>query len=340
MSAEHNQRSPGISRDRIALPSVDRVSTSTAAATGATGTRPSSVALVLGGALSTHSGGAVAATLFPRAGVLGVVTLRLAVAALLLLVVCRPRLRGHSRSDLLVVAGFGVALAGMNTLIYEAIARIPLGIAITCEVLGPLVLSVLAARRASSWLWALLALAGVAALGYGDAVGLDPAGIALALGAGAMWAAYILLSARTGARFPKADGLALAMTVAAALTVPLGIAVAGSRLLDPVTLGLGAAVALMSSALPFSLEMAALRRMPASVFAVLTGLGPAVAAVAGFVLLGQALGVVQVAGIGLVVAAGIGAVLGGRPAHPMSRTAAAVPTIAGSSRNSEYSAPE
>lgn len=264
--------------------------------------------LVLGGAVSVQSGAAVAALLFPRAGVAGVVTLRLVIAVVVLLVVCRPRLRGYTRSDWSAVAAFGVALAGMNALIYQAIERIPLGVAVTVEVLGPLVLSVIAGRRASSWLWAALALGGVVLLGRGGVGGLDPVGIGFALGAAAMWAAYILLSARTGSRFPKADGLALAMTVAAVLTLPWGVAASGTALLDPVTVGLGAAVAVLSSVLPYTLELLALRRMPTSTFAVLMSLGPAIAALAGYLVLDQALTPFQLLAIGLVIAASAGAV--------------------------------
>jgi inner membrane transporter RhtA len=266
------------------------------------------VGLVLGGAVSVQAGAAVAALLLPRAGVAGVVTLRLVIAALLLLVVCRPRLRGHTARDWLVVGAFGVALAGMNALIYQAIERIPLGVAVTVEVLGPLVLSVITGRRASSWLWAALALGGVVLLGRGGVDGLDPAGIGFAVGAAAMWAAYILLSARTGARFPKANGLALAMTVAAILTLPWGVTASGAALLDPVTAGLGAAVAVLSSVLPYTLELLALRRMPTSTFAVLMSLGPAIAALAGYLVLDQALAPVQLLAIGLVIAATAGAV--------------------------------
>ena len=266
------------------------------------------VALVLGSAFSIQAGAAVAALLFPRAGVAGVVTLRLVVGAVVLLAVCRPRLRGHTRGDWLTVVAYGVALAGMNVLIYQAIERVPLGVAVTVEVLGPLVLSVLAGRGAARWLWAGLALGGVVLLGRGGAGGLDPLGLAFAAGAAAMWAATILLTARAGARFPKTDGLALAMTVAAALALPWGVATAGAALLDPVTLGLGATVAVLSSALPYSLELIALRRLPTSTFAVLMSLGPVAAALAGFVVLGQALTAVQLLAVALVVAAGAGAV--------------------------------
>jgi inner membrane transporter RhtA len=266
------------------------------------------VALVLGGAVSVQFGAAVAALLFPRVEVAGVVTLRLVLAAMVLLVVCRPRLRGYHRDDWLLIIGFGAALAGMNTLIYEAIDRIPLGAAVTLEVLGPLVLSVIAGRWPTSWLWALLALGGVVLLGRGSISDLNMTGVGFALAAAVMWAAYILLSARTGHRFPKADGLALAMTLAAAMTLPLGLAAAGTSLLDPVTIGLGAAVAALSSILPYTLEMLALRRMPTSTFAVLMSLGPAIAAAAGFLVPGQSLSLLQVLAVGLVVAASGGAV--------------------------------
>ncbi|MFD3734399.1 DMT family transporter [Streptomyces sp. NPDC058632] len=266
------------------------------------------VGLVLAGGISVQFGGALAVTLMPRAGALGVVTLRLLVAAVVLLVVCRPRLRGHSRADWTTVIAFGVALAGMNGLFYQAVARIPLGTAVTLEVLGPLALSVLASRRAINLLWAGLALAGVVLLGGGGFDGLDPLGVAFALGAGVMWAAYIIFSARTGRRFPRADGLALAMAVAAVLFLPLGIAESGTKLLDPTVLALGAAVAMLSSVLPYTLELLALRRLPASTFAVLMSLEPAIAAAAGFLVLSQVLTLTEAAAIALVVAASMGAV--------------------------------
>ncbi|MFG1678250.1 DMT family transporter [Micromonospora sp. NPDC049282] len=266
------------------------------------------VALVLGGALSVQFGSALAALLFPRTGVAGAVTLRLALGALLMLAVCRPRLRGHRRDDWSAVVAFGLALAGMNSIFYQAIERIPLGPAVTLEVLGPLALSVVGARRAAAWCWAGLALAGVALLGQGGFDRLDPLGAALALAAGAMWAAYIVCSARVGARFPRADGLALALAVAALVTLPIGLVDAGGRLADPAVLGLGAALALLASVLPYSLELVALRRLPTATFAVLMSLGPAVAALAGWLVLGQALHPVEVLAIGLVVAASVGAV--------------------------------
>ncbi|MET8980681.1 EamA family transporter [Streptomyces sp. NPDC004539] len=266
------------------------------------------IGLVLAGGVSVQFGGALSVLLMPRAGALGVVTLRLVVAATVLLLICRPRLRGHSRADWGTVIVFGVTMSAMNGLFYQAVARIPLGPAVTLEVLGPLALSVLASRRALNAVWAALALAGVFLLGGGSFDSLDPVGVAFALSAGAAWASYIVFSARTGRRFPQADGLALAMAVGAVLFLPLGIAEAGTKLLDPVTLGLGAAVAMLSSVLPYTLELLALRRLPASTFAILMSLEPAIASAAGFFILDQTLTTLQALAIALVIGASMGAV--------------------------------
>ncbi|MQY38048.1 Threonine/homoserine exporter RhtA [Streptomyces sp. RB17] len=266
------------------------------------------VGLVLAGGISVQFGGALAVTLMPRAGAPGVVALRLLAAAVVLLLVCRPRLRGHSRADWGTVIAFGIAMGAMNGLFYEAVARIPLGPAVTLEVLGPLTLSVLTSRRAINALWAGLALLGVFLLSGGGFSSLDPTGVGFALGAGAMWAIYILFSARTGRRFPQADGLALAMAIAALLFLPIGITASGARLLNPTTIALGSAVALLSSVLPYTLELLALRRLPASTFAILMSLEPAIAATAGFLILGQSLSLPEAAAIALVIAASIGAV--------------------------------
>ena len=266
------------------------------------------VGLVLAGGVSVQFGGALAVTLMPRVGALGVVTLRLLVAAVVLLVICRPSLRGHSRSDWGTVVIFGITMAAMNGLFYQSLARIPLGPAVTLEVLGPLALSVLTSRRALNAVWAGLALAGVFLLGGGGFGSLDPVGVAFALGAGAMWATYIVFSARTGRRFPQADGLALAMVVAAVVFLPLGVVESGTKLLNPATIALGSAVAILSSVLPYTLELLALRRLPSSTFAILMSLEPAVAATAGFLILHQALSVPEAMAIALVIAASMGAV--------------------------------
>ncbi|MFD6423013.1 DMT family transporter [Streptomyces sp. NPDC060198] len=269
------------------------------------------VALVVGGVVSVQFGSAVAALLMPRAGAFGVVTLRLLVAAAVLLVVCRPKVRGYTRADWGTVVAFGVAMGAMNNLFYQALDRIPLGIAVTLEVLGPLALSVIASRRLVNFLWAGLALVGVALLGGAGGFGrLDLLGAGLAVAAGVMWALYIVFSARTGRRFPKADGLALAMAVAAVLSLPLGIAESGTKLAVPTTVLLGAAVALLSSVLPYTLELMALRRLPASTFAVMMSLEPAIASLAGFLILDQALSTTDALAIALVIGASVGAVRG------------------------------
>ncbi|MBW5484452.1 EamA family transporter [Streptomyces bambusae] len=276
------------------------------------------VGLVLAAGVSVQFGAALAVLIMPRAGAMGVVTLRLVAAAVVLLLVCRPTVRGYSRGDWATVAVFGAAMAAMNGFFYQAVDRIPLGAAVTLEVLGPLALSVIASRRLVNLLWAGLALAGVALLsGHGGGFGsLDLVGAAFAVGAGAMWAAYIVFSARTGRRFPQADGLALAMAVAAVLTLPLGIAEAGAELLVPSTLALGVGVAVLSSVLPYTLELLALRTMPAPTFAILMSLEPAIAGTAGFLLLHQTLSATDALAIALVIAASMGAVRSQKPREP------------------------
>ena len=270
---------------------------------------------VIAGIASTQVGGAIAKTLFDDLGPTGTVLLRTAFAALALALLWRPRVAGRSRDDVLLALAFGVALAAMNLSFYEAIDRIPLGIAVTIEFVGPLAVAIGGSRRALDAVWVVLAAAGILLLarGGGD---VNAAGVGFALLAGACWAAYILLSARTGRAFPGGSGLALAMAFGALLLLPVGVAGGGSALLDPGLLAAGAAVALLASAIPYSLEIAALRRMPTQVFGILLSLEPAMAALAGFVILGEGLRVRDVVAIGLVAAASAGASLMGesRPA--------------------------
>ena len=271
------------------------------------GTTPA-ILLVVVGLACQEVGAALAVLLFPEVGPLGMVMLRLVFSAILLLLIARPGLRGHSRDGWLAVLSFGVVLALMNGLFYLALARLPLGVTVTIEVLGPLVLSIVASRRLSAWLWALLAFAGVVALAGGGWDHLDPLGVLFALGAAASWAFYILASARVGREFPGLDGLALAMTAGALIALPFGVLSAGAALLRPDLLALGAAVAVLSSTIPYALELIALRRLPAAVFAILMALSPATAALAGWLLLGQQLAWLELVGIALVITASIGAV--------------------------------
>jgi inner membrane transporter RhtA len=262
---------------------------------------------VLGAIASIQFGAALAATLFSKLGPGGAVLLRLLSATIVLLAVWRPRIRGRSRSDLVLAGVFGLILGGMNLSFYEALDRIPLGIAVTIEFIGPLAVAVGGSRRRLDLLWVGLAVLGILALTHGGSHGLDGLGIALAATAGCLWGAYILVNARLGRAFEGAEGLALAMCVSTLVVAPLGIADGGHHLLQPRLIVLGAAVGILSSAIPYSFEVEALRRIATAVFGVLMSLEPAIAALAGLIVLGQGLGWRAVVGIALVVAASIGA---------------------------------
>lgn len=287
----------------------------TAPSTRSTGADLPAVGMVLGAALSVQVGAGIAGHLFPLVGPAGATTLRLGIAAVVLAVVVRPRVRTWNRAQWLPSLGLGISLAAMNSAFYAALERIPLGVAVTCEFLGPLVMSAVLTRRGRDLLWVVLALAGVAVLGLGgDGAGgaLDPVGVVLALVAGGFWAAYVLTSARVGASTPGQSGLAVASAVAAVLVLPGGIAVAGADLLHPVALGFGLVIALASSVVPYSLELVALRRLPARTFGVLLSLEPAIAALVGVVLLAQGLPWTSWLAIAAVVVASAGSTLATR----------------------------
>jgi inner membrane transporter RhtA len=265
------------------------------------------VVLVLAAISSVQFGAALAKTLFDEVGVGGTVFLRVFFAALVLALIWRPRLAAHGRDDLLLAVAFGLTLGAMNLAFYSALERIPLAIAVTFEFVGPLGVAVAGSRRPLDLLWVALAAAGILLLSDFGSTDLDGLGVALALLAGGLWAAYILLSARVGRAFPGGSGLALAMVVASAMLLPVGVGDAGAELLVPWILAAAAAVAILSSAIPYSLEMEALRRMPAGVFGVLMSLEPAAGALAGLVLLSEGLAAREVVAIVLVIAASAGA---------------------------------
>jgi inner membrane transporter RhtA len=282
---------------------VDNQPASSAARIGASG-------LVVCGLVCQELGAAIAVTLFPQVGATGMVLLRLVFSAAILLIAFRPSVRGRSRGDWLTVIGFGLVLATMNALFYTSLLSLPLGVAVTIELLGPLILSVVISRRPAAWLWAALAFAGVVLLGWsGFGRQFNLAGALFAAGAGGMWVCYILLSARTGRRFSRLDGLAIAMPIGALAIAPLGIATAGIALLSPRELALGLAVAVLSSAIPYGLELISLRRLPAATFSILLSLAPAIAALAGFLVLRQELSLLGSIGIACVVVASSGAVV-------------------------------
>ena len=264
------------------------------------------MAYVVAAIVSAQVGAAAAKYMFAALGPSATVSLRTAFAALVLLLVWRPHLRHRSRADLLAALALGVTLAGLSLSFYAALERIPLGVAMTLEFAGPLGIALVGSRRRLDFLWGVLAVAGILVLSpIGGTV--DPLGAALALLGGAFWAAYILLSARIGRTIPGGGGLALAMAVAAIITLPFGIA-AGERVAaDPRLLLAALGVGLLSSVVPLSLELEALRRIPVQVFGVLMSLEPAIAALVGLVLLGEVLGLREIAAIGLVVTASVGA---------------------------------
>jgi inner membrane transporter RhtA len=209
---------------------------------------------------------------------------------------------------------FGLALAAMNLSLYLAIDRIPLGVAVTLEFVGPLGVAVAGSRRLLDGLWVVLAATGVlllAPLNVLGATDLDPVGVVFALLAGAFWASYILLSARVGGVFPGGTGLVISLCVGTLVLLPVGIASGGYALLDPKLLFLGLGVAILSSAIPYSLELSALRTLSTRVFGVLMSLEPAVAALVGFLVLGELLDWRAVVAIGLVTVAAAGASLFG-----------------------------
>ena len=276
--------------------------------------RSPSTALVIGGIASVQFGAALATTLFDRAGPAGTALLRLAFGSLVLLAVWRPRIAGRTRAELELAALFGLVLAAMNLSFYAAIDRIPLGIAVALEFVGPLTVALAGSRRRQDLLWVALAAGGIVALTRGGGSGLDALGIGLALLAGVLWGTYIVLNARLGRAFEGGTGLALAMCVGTLAVAPIGIVEGAGELLSAEALALGAAVGVLSSAIPYSFEVEALRRIRPAVFGVLMSLEPAVAALAGLIVLGQRLAGRELFGIALVVVASVGAARSGREA--------------------------
>jgi inner membrane transporter RhtA len=271
--------------------------------------------LVVVAAVSQEVGAAFAVGLFAALGPAGAVFVRLLVAGVILCVAVRPRLRGLSGRARASALALAAALVVMNLCFYISLTRIPLGVAVTIEALGPLALSVLVSPRKTAWLWALLALLGVALLSLtGVRVGvLDLVGLGFAAGAGVAWAGYILATARAGSDFPKLEGLALATAIGALVMAPFAlVAIDPDIALRWQILGLAALVGVMSSVIPYSLELISLRRLPPETFAILTCLSPVVAAIAGWMILGQHLAVTGYLAIVLVTIASIGAVRSAR----------------------------
>jgi len=306
--------SPGAKSEPAVKPTIQRWLRSTPVSNGDraeqdTGllARAPSAGLVVGAIASAQFGSALAATLFGQIGPGGAVFLRLLAAAIVLTALRRPSIRGRSRQDLLLAAIFGLVLGAMNLSFYEALHRIPLGIAVAVEFVGPLAVALAGSRRRADLVSVVLAAAGILALTHGASHGLNPFGLALALLAGCLWGTYIVLNGRLGQAFEGSTGLALAMCIASAAMLPFGIANGGPHLLAPRSLALGAAVGVLSSAIPYSFEIEALRRIAIPVFGVLMSLEPAMAALAGLLVLGQGLSARALLGIALIVVASVAA---------------------------------
>lgn len=262
--------------------------------------------LVLAGIASVQLGAAIAKDLFDRVDPTMLVWLRLASSAVILLAVARPRLSGRTRHDWLVVTGFALSLAVMNYSIYQSFARLPLGVAVTLEFIGPLAVALAGSRRPRDLVWVALAAIGVVALGW-ERADLDLVGVLFALVAAAGWAAYILLAAQTGRRWRGLDGLSLASAGAAIGLAPAAFLADAQAVTDPELVLLGVAVGILSSVVPYSFELAALRTLPPSTFGILMSLEPAAAALAALLVLGESLSPLQWLAIACVVAASAGA---------------------------------
>ncbi len=278
--------------------------------------RASAVALVGLGLLCQEVGASFGVLMFGLTNPVAVVAFRLVFAAVILVIVTRPRVRSFTGRQWRGIVLLGVVLTTMNVAFYLALERLALGVTVTIEVLGPLVLAVVMAKKKSAWLWAGLAFVGVAALGGGwDR--LDPLGVLFALIAGASWAGYILAAARVGREVAGVSGLALAMTVGAVIVMPAALVIDAPAFINPTIILLGLGVAVLSSVIPYTAELFALRKITESTFSVLMSLGPATASIVGWLVLGQHLTMLEIAGIVLVVAASMGAVLAaGRTAPP------------------------
>lgn len=269
--------------------------------------------LLLGAVASVQFGSAFANTIFDQAGPGGAAFLRVLFTALVLLPLARPSLRGRSKHEIATVLAYGLVLAGMNWSFYEALHRLPLGVAVTIEFLGPLGVAVAGSRRLLDAVWVVLAASGVVLISTrGSHAGVHLSGVLLALIPAACWAGYILLAKRVGTSFGALEALAIGMAVGTLLVLPAGLVQGGSQLLQPAVLGTCLGVATMSSLIPYTLEFVALRRLSTAVFGLLMSLEPAVAALAGVIVLGQHLTPVLIGALLLVVIASIGTSLSGR----------------------------
>ena len=264
---------------------------------------------VLFAIISVQSGAAIAKTLFPAIGAAGTASLRIGISAIILLAVYRPNLLKITPNQWKIVIPYGLSLGAMNLIFYLAIERIPIGLAVTLEFIGPLVVAVIGSKRLIDYLWVLLAAIGIVLIAPWSNNGIDLLGVLFALLAGALWAAYIVLGTKVSKIMKGGDAVATGMLFASILIVPFGILENGLTNLTPTFLYLGIALALLSSAIPFTLEMKALGQLPARTFSILMSLEPAAASIFAFIFLQEHLAFNEILAVVFVVIASVGSTI-------------------------------
>ncbi|WP_237196187.1 EamA family transporter [Rothia nasimurium] len=289
------------------------------------------VLLVIGSCISLQIGAAFAVQLFPQLGAWGVTTLRLGVAALVICALTRPRFWAWDLPQWIAVALLGASFAFMNGAFYHAIELLPLGLAVSVEFIGPLVLAAVLSHRLIDGLWIGLATIGMALIGVEKASGaehISTQGLAFALVAGFFWACYILASSRVGRLIDGAGGLGAALVIASLITLPFGGAGAAQAFADPGVLALAVGTGLLASVVPYTFELAALRRLPNNVFSILLSLEPGIAAIGGWLLLSQDTGALRWTAILLLTVASMGITITSRPQRAAGEPAPVTSTIA------------
>ncbi|MBB6502141.1 EamA family transporter [Pedobacter cryoconitis] len=274
------------------------------------------VPAVLLSIISVQGGAAIAKGIFPVLGAASTALIRIGLSAVILMMVNRPNLKLLTAKQWKAVIPYGICLGAMNLVFYLAIKRIPLGLGVTLEFVGPLMLAIFGSKRIVDYLWVLLAAAGIALIAPWGNKGIDLIGIFLALAAGGFWASYIVLGGRISKLMNGGDAVTVGMLFATLVVLPFGIGSGGLGQMTPVLLLLGIALALLSSAIPFTLEISALRQMPARTFSILMSIEPAVAALSGLVLLDEHLNLYQWIAVALVIIASAGATLTAKKALP------------------------
>jgi inner membrane transporter RhtA len=266
--------------------------------------------------ISVQAGAAIAKGLFPILGPGGTASVRIGFSALILLIAVRPRLQHLNAAQWKAIIPYGLVLGAMNLIFYCALERVPLGLAVTVEFIGPLALALAGSRRALDLLWVVLAAVGIALITPWSGKGIDILGLIFALLAGVLWAVYILLSKNAGARLPGQLAVTIGMLFAAIAVLPFGVIEGNLMSMTPYILILAVTLAIFSSVLPFSLEMHALRTLPPRMFSILMSLEPAVAALAGWLLLGEQLKLGQWLAVACIISASAGAALTARQVIP------------------------